>query len=551
MDTYTYSQIKIETVKELINEIYYVQEFDVAKKYQERLNTIEARLEQLTDEVKDYLEKTNLWQELKEMDIEISLFLDKEETSLKRKSLIKRYYEKKVEDFVKSSGSKTSQELFDDLKSMVLDIKKEAIDEELAAKIDQISAMALLHIYIQQLKNGEPIDLKLADELSTREKLAGEIKNKLLKMSEEKDEIISYDILRMCKNITPDTLQNQEMWKMLAGTETIQLKEETNKTPKQNLEKEKTEVLPVKKKKSILEKVREKFGKKTKYVFEKINEKTGEKKSWTEYHAFPPKGRVLRKCQSQCVALEINGKSVAEVDAMNHMENLQSIIFGEGITEIRRRNKSELPPFNQVSEITISDDVQVIGDNTFNDYAQLAKINFGNNIREIEKGAFCNCGALKTIHLPASLCNLGEWVFAYCESLENLELPENLTCLQAHTFCKCGHLKNIKFGKNMQRIEEGVFANCKSLKTVVLPEELISLGKYAFTGCDALRSVEFGSQIKEIGDDCFRGDYHLLIEKFPASLTKFGRNVKKYANRRTGNIIPLQKSLEDDLDRAQ
>ena len=90
MDTYTYSQIKIETVKEIINEIYYVQEFDVAKKYQERLNTIEARLEQLTDEVKDYLEKTNLWQELKEMDIEISLFLDKEETSLKRKSLIKR-----------------------------------------------------------------------------------------------------------------------------------------------------------------------------------------------------------------------------------------------------------------------------------------------------------------------------------------------------------------------------------------------------------------------------------------------------------------------------
>lgn len=546
-----YSRNKIEAVKELINEIYYVQEFDVAKKYQERLNVIETRLEQLTDDFEDYLEKTNLWQKLKEMDIEISIFLDKEETGLKRKSLIKRYYEKKVEDFVKSSGSKTSQELYDDLKSMVLDIKKEAIDEELASKIDEISAMALLHIYIQQLKNGEPIDLKLADELSTREKLTGEIKNKLLKMSEEKDEIISYDILRMCKNITPDTLQNQEMWKMLAGTETIQLKEETNKTPKQNLEKEKTEVLPVKKKKSILEKVREKFGKKTKYVFEKINEKTGEKKSWAEYHAFPPKGRLLRKCQSQCVALEINGKSVAEVDAMDHMESLQSITFGEGITEIRRRNKSELPPFNQVSEITVSDDVQVIGDNTFNDYAQLAKINFGNNIREIEKGAFCNCGALKTIHLPASLRNLGEWVFAYCESLENLELPEDLMHLQAHTFCKCSHLKNIKFGKSMQRIEEGVFAKCKSLKTVTLPEELISLGKYVFTGCDALKSVEFGSQLKEIGDDCFRGDYHLVIKKLPASLTKVGKNVEKYANRRTGSIIPIQLSFEEDLDRAE
>ena len=546
-----YSRNKIEEVKELINEIYYVQEFDVAKKYQERLNVIETRLEQLTDGFKDYPEKTNLWQKLKEMDIEISIFLDKEETGLKRKSLIKRYYEKKVEDFVKSSGSKTSQELYDDLNSMVLDIKKEAIDEELASKIDEISAMALLHIYIQQLKNGEPIDLKLADELSTREKLTGEIKNKLLKMSEEKDEIISYDILRMCKNITPDTLQNQEMWKMLAGTETIQLKEETNKTPKQNLEKEKTEVLPVKKKKSILEKVREKFGKKTKYVFEKINEKTGEKKSWTEYHAFPPKGRVLRKCQSQCVALEINGKSVAEVDAMDHMENLQSITFGEGITEIRRRNKSELPPFNQVNEITISDDVQVIGDNTFNDYAQLAKINFGNNIREIEKGAFCNCGALKTIHLPASLRNLGEWAFAYCESLENLELPEDLMHLQAHTFCKCSHLKNIKFGKSMQRIEEGVFAKCKSLKTVTLPEELISLGKYVFTECDALKSVVFGSQLKEIGDDCFRGDYHLVIEKLPASLTKVGKNVEKYANRRTGSIIPIQPFFEEDLDRAE
>ncbi len=547
----TYSQIKIETVKELINEIYYVQEFDVAKKYQERLNAIEVRLEQLTDDFKDYPEKTNLWQELKEMDIEIAMFLDKEETSLKRKSLVKRYYEKKVEDFVKSSGSKTSQELFDDLKSMVLDIKKEAIDEELASKIDEISAMALLHIYIQQLKNGEPIDLKLAEELSTREKLMGEIKSKLLKMAEEKDEIASFDILKICKNISPDTLQNPEMWKMLVETETVQLRGETGKTPKQDFEEEKAEILPVKKKKSILEKIREKFGKKTKYVFEKIDEKTGEKKSWAEYHAFPPKGRLLRKCQSQCVALEINGKSVAEVDAMDHMENLQSIIFGEGITEIRRRNQSEFLPFNQVSEITISDDVQVIEDNAFNGYAQLAKINLGNNIKEIQKGAFCNCGALKTINLPASLCDLGQWAFAYCESLEDLELPEDLMCLQAHTFCKCSHLKNIKFGKNMQRIEDGVFANCKSLKTVTLPEELISLGKYAFTGCDALRSVEFGSQIKEIGDDCFRGDYQLLIKKFPASLTKFGRNVKKYANRRTGNIIPLQRSFEDDLDRAQ
>ena len=81
----TYSRNKIKTVKEFINEIYYVQEFEVAKKYQERLNAIETRLEQLTDDFKDYIEKTNLWQELKEMDIEISKFLDKEETILKKK----------------------------------------------------------------------------------------------------------------------------------------------------------------------------------------------------------------------------------------------------------------------------------------------------------------------------------------------------------------------------------------------------------------------------------------------------------------------------------
>ncbi len=547
----TYSRNKIKTVKEFINEIYYVQEFEVAKKYQERLNAIETRLEQLTDDFKDYIEKTNLWQELKEMDIEISKFLDKEETILKKKSLVKKYYEKKVEDFVKSSRGKTSQELYEDLTIMVSDIKKEAVDAELASKIDEISAMALLHIYIQQLKNGEPIDLKLAEELSTREKLTEEIKNKLLKLSEEKDEIASFDILKICKSVSPDTLQNQAIWKMLAGTETVQIKEETGKIPEQNLEEEKPSVLQVRKKKSIFEKMREKFGKKTRYTFEKINEKTGEKKSWTEYHAFPPKGRLLRKCQGQCVALEINGKSVAEVDAMDHMTNLQSITFGEGITEIRRRNQNEVPAFNQVSQITISDDVQVIGDNAFNDYAQLAKINFGNNIREIQKGAFCHCGALKTIELPTCLRNLGQWAFAYCESLENLELPEDLTHLQAHTFFKCSHLKNIRFGKSMQRIEEGVFANCKSLKTVTLPEKLISLGKNAFTGCDALKNVEFGSQIEKIGDDCFRGDYHLLIEKLPPSVTKVGKNVEKYTNRKTGDIIPLQQSFEKDLDRAE
>ncbi len=102
-----------------------------------------------------------------------------------------------------------------------------------------------------------------------------------------------------------------------------------------------------------------------------------------------------------------------------------------------------------------------------------------------------------------------------------------------------------------KELKKGVFAKCKSLKTVTLPEELISLGKYVFTGCDALKSVEFGSQLKEIGDDCFRGDYHLVIKKLPASLTKVGKNVEKYANRRTGSIIPIQPFFEEDLDRAE
>lgn len=42
-----------------------------------------------------------------------------------------------------------------------------------------------------------------------------------------------------------------------------------------------------------------------------------------------------------------------------------------------------------------------------------------------------------------------------------------------------------------------------------------------------------------------------MIKKLPASLTKVGKNVEKYANRRTGSIIPIQSSFEEDLDRAE
>ena len=224
---------------------------------------------------------------------------------------------------------------------------------------------------------------------------------------------------------------------------------------------------------------------------------------------------------------------------------------------------------NEITSVTIDDDVTNIGDHAFSGCQNLTQVNIGRRskltyigerafqscgfssitlpddlplttIREaaffncqklekidltgcyklttISKWAFGSCMKIGTVELPYNLTDIGEAAFELCYDLASIRIPSGVTRIEKNTFYYCTDLTSVSTTNNVTSIGVGAFEGCRNLKNFVFPTQITEISDSTFLGCSELTSVTIPSKVKSIGQDAFRGCSKLEQITIPKSV---------------------------------
>lgn len=208
-----------------------------------------------------------------------------------------------------------------------------------------------------------------------------------------------------------------------------------------------------------------------------------------------------------------NGTEVIESSAFQDCINLKSIVFPNGIKQIRGTafggcdalviEDLSLPNVEdiydntfvrvKVKKVSNLGSVSKIGINSFGACTELEEVVLPSTVTRLSDRAFNSCRALRTINLDSNINSIGTNTFYDCQSLyiEDLSLP-NLTTLGSYAFTGCKIQKITNLGL-ITSIPEWAFYKNTELKTIDISEHVTSLGSYAFMECKAVEYFIFRS----------------------------------------------------------
>lgn len=210
-----------------------------------------------------------------------------------------------------------------------------------------------------------------------------------------------------------------------------------------------------------------------------------------------------------------------------------------------------------VTELSIPNEIEIIGYNVFFEYKYIEKVTFEANskLTEIGEAAFRGCESLSDITLPEGLIKIGYRAFGKCMSLKSLEIPTTVTygdrifgtesAVTKVTFKKGTKaipeyiLKNaysvetIKIYSGVTSIGRQAFYKCKKLTSITLPDTVTKIYASAFNGCEVMEKVTLSKNITYIGDNAFKNCKSLKKLTLRKKVTSIGENAFSGADKLT------------------
>lgn len=154
-------------------------------------------------------------------------------------------------------------------------------------------------------------------------------------------------------------------------------------------------------------------------------------------------------------------------------------------------------------EITIPDNVEKVGWNSFKKRASLRKVVFPPNVKCIELTAFVDCKNLVEIDIQGVDVILEGRCFSRCKSLTKVNISGSLKQIGQGCFEECPNLVSFSIPDGLEGIGDHAFYKCEQLETMTIPEGTKSIGEWAFYGCNKLKSVHLPTTLKAVGEKAF------------------------------------------------
>lgn len=192
-------------------------------------------------------------------------------------------------------------------------------------------------------------------------------------------------------------------------------------------------------------------------------------------------------------------------------KNLETVVFGEGVTEIP--------------------------DYAFMNMENVVSVKLPSTLKKIGYRAFDRYGA-SSIDLPEGLEVISEEAFANAE-LTSVKIPSTVTTVGPRAFYSANKLKNVTFagGSKIETIGEYAFNHCTALASVSLPNSLKKLENGCFSSCPALTGIAVPSSVTEFGDFVFAGS-GLTEITLPDSIQKMGMATFRSCTKLTSVKMP-------------
>ena len=183
----------------------------------------------------------------------------------------------------------------------------------------------------------------------------------------------------------------------------------------------------------------------------------------------------------------------------------------------------EISSHQNVTSITIPDNVTEIDEAAFEGCTGLTSIILPPWVTKIGDGAFNNCTGLTSITLPNTITSIGDAAFADCTSLTSITLPNTITSIGDAAFADCTSLISITLPASVERIGDMAFADCIGLTSITIRHSNKSIGKMAFKNCSGLTSIGL-SGITKLDDNAFWNCTGLTSITITGSLTEISKD---------------------------
>ena len=126
---------------------------------------------------------------------------------------------------------------------------------------------------------------------------------------------------------------------------------------------------------------------------------------------------------------------------------IPSEIEGHAVTSIAG-NTFEYMDF--ITEVTIPDSVEYIGECAFRNCEDIERITMGKNVKEIRYSAFSGCESLVRIEIPEGVSVIENDLFYECSDLEEIVIPRSVREIEYNAFDDCYDLEKVYYGGSEQ-----------------------------------------------------------------------------------------------------
>ena len=202
----------------------------------------------------------------------------------------------------------------------------------------------------------------------------------------------------------------------------------------------------------------------------------------------------------------------------NSFKVIENVLYNNDISKIL------CFPQLREGDYTMPTTISEMGDYQFFNCINLTNITLSENIQSISQSAFSGCTQLQAITIPASVTTIGSSAFNGCVALTNAEFEADI---------------------QLKSIGDNAFYNCSNLQAITIPASVTTIGSNAFNNCIALTNVEFeaDSQLGAINDYVFYNCNNLTEISIPASVLSIGYNA-------FGECTALNKVVFEDSEDA-
>ncbi len=175
--------------------------------------------------------------------------------------------------------------------------------------------------------------------------------------------------------------------------------------------------------------------------------------------------------------------------------------------------------FDEVESVVLTDTIEEIGYNAFDDTRKLKKITLPKNLKKIDSYAFSGSG------------------------IEEVVIPDGVTVIEEYAF-EDGNFRKVKLGRKTKILKSAAFSGNEKLSDIALPDTMESIQKYAFSYC-GLKTVTIPKNVREIGNAAFLKNRKLKKMVIKShKIEKWGEDIFYGNEQKIKVVVPKEKYEE-------